>query len=323
MKSFLFSIISLVFYTCVPFFVTAQTVDDALLLDYYQGQRYLEASAYLKRIYQEPVTNAVALRNLAYASQMAGKLVEAEGYYHRLYSMDSTKLSVINSLAGINLRRGNLNKADYFYKRILAADSTNFFVLNQLAQLSYQKADITSYIIYLIKANKINPEDADVAADLSNQYVALKQFSIAETVLSRAIAADPENVVLLQSLIKLTHAEKKWPETVKVGIQLLALGDVTFSTALKLGQGYYNLKNYTCCLETLAALQDEQQNETSYYYMAMSYKGLKQYTNSTRNFELAIDKGISNSIATYYGEMAGGLQEAKQLKKQRRLTKKA
>lgn len=293
----------------------AQTINDALLLEYYQAQRYADAANYLKSIYKEPVTNPVALRNLAYTSQMAGKLVDAETYYQRLYAMDTTKMSVVNSLANINLRRGNLDKADYYYKRIIAADSTNFYVLSQLAQISFQKADIAAHINYLIKANKINPEDADIASDLSNKYINLKQLALAENILNRAITADAENLVLLQSMIKLTHAQMKWPETIKVGIKLKQLGDGTFPTALKLAQGYYYLKNYSCCLETLAALQDNQQTETSYYYMAMSYKSLKRYIKAAEKFKLAIDKGISKSISTYYGEMAGGYQENKQLDK--------
>jgi tetratricopeptide (TPR) repeat protein len=293
----------------------AQDANDALLLEYYQGQRYSEAAIYLKGLYKEPVNDAVALRNLAYTSQMAGKLVDAENYYQRLFSMDTTKLSVLNSLAGINQRRGNVDKALGYYKRIVAVDTANFYVLKQLAMLSFQKMDIPAYVLYLTKANNINPEEADVAADLSSQLVLMKQYAYAEKVLNKATAADPENMELLQSLINLTYEQKKWPETIETGIHLIKLGDGTYPTISRLGKAYYQLKNYTCCIETLASLQGNQQNENSYYYTAMSYKALKNYKKAVENFELAIKDGISPSIATYYGEMAGSYQENKQVKK--------
>jgi tetratricopeptide (TPR) repeat protein len=293
----------------------SQTVNDATLLDYYQGQRYLEAVNYLKSIYQEPINNPVALRNLAYASQMASKLADAEGYYQRLYDLDSTKLNVLTSLAGINLRRGNLDKAGRYYKKLIATDSTNFIVLKQLADIGYRKNDTSSYVKYLSKANFINPEDPDVASDLSNWYVNSKRNPLAEQVLKKAITADPENVVLMQSLIKLQHAQENWAETIKTGTQLLQKGDGSYQTMIKLAQAYYRLKNYTCCLETLAGMDQMQQNETSYYYMALSYKALKRYNKAIENFDLAINDGISPAIPSYYGEMAGSYQETKRFKK--------
>ena len=75
------------------------------------------------------------------------------------------------------------------------------------------------------------------------------------------------------------------------------------------------MKNYTCCIETLEGLQENQQNENSYYYTAMSYKALKNYKKAVELFQLAIKDGISPSIATYYGELAGSYQENKQVKK--------
>jgi len=316
MKTFLLFIIHIIVInaTCIKF-SDAQTANDATLLDFYQGQRYLEAAAYLKSIYKEPVTDPIALRNLAYTSQLAGKLVDAEGYYQRLFDIDSTKTNILNSLAGINLRRGNLAKAGAYYTRIIAVDTANFFVLNALSNIALRTGDTTNYIKYLTRGNRVNPEDPDVAADLSNWYVDKKKFTLAENALNKAINADTQNVVLLQSLLKLTHRQKKWPETVETGLQLLQLDDGTYSTAFKLAQAYYGLKNYICCLEVLANLSSMAQTESSYYYMGMCYQSLKKNEKAVKYFDLAIKEGISPSIATYYGEMARSYQEINQTKK--------
>ncbi|MBS7563395.1 tetratricopeptide repeat protein [Mucilaginibacter sp. Bleaf8] len=290
-------------------------IDNALLLDYYQNQRFIEAADYLKKIYPEPVTDGKALSQLAYTSQMAGRLTDAEIYYQRIYSMDTTSQSALISMAGINMRRGNITKAEPYYLQLIAKDTTNFLVYKQLANIRRQKYDIMGYVNYLVRANKLNPQDADVASDLSDQYLDLKQITLAQKVLDSAIVKDPENIILLQSLIKLTHAQKKWPETIKAGTMLLAMGDNSFPTLNKLGQAYYQLKNYECALESYYSLENNQHNETSFYFMGMSYKALKNHKKAIEYLEKAIADGISPAIDSYYGEMAGSYQDTRQHKK--------
>jgi tetratricopeptide (TPR) repeat protein len=170
-------------------------VDDALLLDYYQNQRFAEAADYLKKAYAEPITNTKALGQLAYTSNMAGRLADAESYYQRIYNIDSANTPVLYSLGGLNMRRGNIAKAEMYYKRIIARDTTNFMVYKQLAQISHDKNDLTTFIFYLQKANHLNPAEPDIASDLSDIYVNMKFNDQAEKVLSAAIAADPENII--------------------------------------------------------------------------------------------------------------------------------
>ncbi|RZA01901.1 MAG: tetratricopeptide repeat protein [Sphingobacteriaceae bacterium] len=299
-------LLNLITFSLLTLSAFSQQVNDALLLDYYQNQRYLEAANYLKSIYPESTTDLKALSRLAYTSQMAGKLPDAEGYYQRILNIDSTSTSVLYNLAALNQRRGNNNKAEIYYKKILSKDSTDFQVYKQLATISHNKADMISKLVYLQKANKIDSIDFDVASDLSDLYVNLKQFPQAEKVLNTAIAADPENVILLQSLLKLTYAQKKWPQAVKAGEQLLQLGDLSQSP--KLGIAYYHAKNYLCALETLMAIDESAQTEVTSYFTAASYKQLKDQKTAIKYFKKAVKLSISFSIDTYYNEMADSYQ---------------
>ncbi|MBD1384535.1 hypothetical protein IDJ75_04530 [Mucilaginibacter rigui] len=290
-------------------------VDDALLLEYYQTQRFGEAADYLKKSYAEPITNAKALGQLAYTCNMAGRLAEAEGYYQRIYVLDSTNTSVLYSLGSLNLRRGNTTKAEGYYKRITARDTTNFMVYKQLAQISHDKSDIPSFIGYLQKANKLNPAEPDVASDLSDMYVSIKFNDQAEKVLSLAIAADPENIVLLKSLMKLQYAQKKWPETINTCLKLVDNGDMSSFVLNKLGVAYYNTKNYECSISTLLNISANEQGENSYYYTALAYKELKDYPMAISYLSKTIEAGISPNTASYYGEMADSNEKLFKYKK--------
>lgn len=313
-------ILNLITFLLLSLSAFSQQINDALLLDYYQNQRYLEAANYLKSAYPEPVNDLKILSRLAYTSQMAGKLPDAEEYYQRILNIDSTSTAVLYNLAALNQRRGNNNKAEIYYKKIISKDTTDFQVYKQLATISHNKTDIISQLVYLQKANKIDSIDFDVASDLSDLYVNLKQFPQAEKVLNTAIAADPENIILLQSLLKLTYAQKKWLQAIKAGEQLVQLGDPSQSS--KLGIAYYNTKNYLCGLETLLAIPESAQNEITVYFTAACYKQLKEQKKAIFFFKKAIKLSLSPSTATFYNEMADSHQQLEQLKTAEELFKK-
>lgn len=294
------NILILSFLICLFKTVVAQQLpatNDALLLDYYQNQRFAEAADLLKKTYPEPVTDIKVLSKLAYTSQMAGKLPDAEGYYQRMYNIDSTNNAVLYSLGAINLRRGNNVKAEMYYKILSQKDTTNFLVFKQLGKIAMDKSDFIAMVNYLEKANRINPAEADVASDLSDMYVSLKKIDLADKVLNAAITQDPDNIVLLQSLLKLTSAENKYAEEKATCLKLIALGAQSGYVLTKLESAYYNLKEYACSAETFANIPQVNQSETSCYIAALAYKALKDQSS-------AIEAGISPNISDYYAEMA-------------------
>ncbi|WP_183568795.1 tetratricopeptide repeat protein [Mucilaginibacter sp. SP1R1] len=310
-------ILSVLLVFCLSLSTNAQqaAVNDSLLLDYYQNQRFAEAADYLKNTYPEPVTNIKVLSKLAYTSQMAARLPDAEAYYQRMYSADSTNIPVLFSLGAINLRRGNNLKAEVYYKMISLKDTTNFLVYKQLGKICLDKGDMNGTLINLQKANKINPAEPDVASDLSDLYVTLKQFTAAETVLDTAITHDSENIVLLQSLLKLTYSQGKFEQAKNTCLKLIQLGSGSEFILTKLGVAYYNLKNYSCSVETFAQLSPMEQSETSFYIAALAYKALKDQPKAIENLNNAIDAGISPNIGDYYIEMADSYETRKQYKR--------
>jgi len=272
--------------------------DDALLVEYYQNQRFGDALNYLKTVYTEPVNDTKELSRLAYTASMANKLTDAESFYQRIYSNDTTDKAAIYNMAAINIRRGNSTRAEYYYQKYILKDSSNFSVYKQLAAIGFSKGDVAKQVNYLQKANKIDSTEFDVASDLSDRYVLMDQLPKAEKVLSGALAADPENIILLQSLLKLQCAQTKWAAAIKTGEQLLQLGDNSGPTVIKLGMAYYKAKNYRCGIETLLALPETQQTETSAYYTAACYKQLKDQKNAIFYLEKAVilSKSSSTSI---------------------------
>jgi tetratricopeptide (TPR) repeat protein len=314
MKIILTSFLVLCLFT-TTFAQQSSKLDDALLMDYYQNQRYNEAIDYLKKSFPEPITNLKVLSRLAYTSQMANKLPDAEGYYQRAYDLDTTNQNILFNMAGINLRRGNFPKAEQYYKQITLKDTGNFTVYSQLGSLSERKNDTVAAIGYFEHANKINPSDVDVASELADIYTTLKHFDKALLILNKAAESDPDNVIILISTMKLTYAEKKWAETVKACNKLIQMGSVDGLINTKLGISYYNLNNYSCGAETFASLKPNEQTEYTFYYAALCYKGLKDNLQAINFLNQAIFQGVSDNIATYYGEIADSNEKLNRHKK--------
>lgn len=302
MKNVLASLVTI----CLFVTVNAQNSpkhDATVLLDYYQNQRYADAYSYLNGIYGNDVVDSKILSALAYTAQMSGKLPQAEGYYLRILQTDSLNVPVLFNLGNINNRRGNSAKALIYYKQILKKDSTNFNVYRQLSGLSRNLSDIGSYVYYLQKANKINPLDGDVAFDLSSFYVIVKQLDQADKILSPALAADSTNLTLVSGKAKITFQQGKTAETINLCNKLIQEGDMSGAVISMLGTSYYIEKKYRQCIETYGKLTEDTQTEASLYYTGMAYKGLKDQPKAIGYFEKAIEKAISPSVDSYYGEI--------------------
>ena len=295
----------------------AQTkeADNMYLLDLFQSQRYSEASDYLKKMYPEPITDKKMLSRFGYSLQMAGKLSEAETYYNRILEQDAADEAVLFSLANISQRKGNYLKATDYYTRILAIDSTNFSVYRQLSNMIEASEGVLFAAPYLAKANQLNPTDADIAYSFSKVLKSTKQYKMADSVLSIAIAADSTNLILLLGQVELAYALDNWPVVIKTGNKLIIEGDQSALLLKMLGEAYYSSKKYTMAIELLEGMeQNSQQSESTMYFIAMSYKALKNYPKAIEYFNKTLKEAISPNTAEYYALIGDSNQKNNQLR---------
>ncbi|MBW4889426.1 hypothetical protein KXQ82_06855 [Mucilaginibacter sp. HMF5004] len=314
MKKFFFLFLIITLFSGTITKAQQYNINDALLIDLYQNQHYADAAEYLKKVCPEPITNVKILNRLAYTCQMAGKPLEAEKYYERIYRQDTTNIPVLLNLALINSNRENKPKAIFYYEKAGSIDNRNFQVYKQLGRLYMEKTDTANSYKNLSKANIINPEDPDVACDLSFILINTKKPKQAEMVLVRALAADSTNLFLLRAVVNLMYTSSRFKETIITCNKLVELGDQSIQVLNKLGSSYYMLKNYECCIESFGMMPDIYQTERTYYLTAMSYKGLKRYKESLDYLERTLTQAISPYMDVYYNEIAENYDIKKQYK---------
>lgn len=291
---------------------TAINYDKEKLLDYYQSQRYAEAAAYLQSIYPADLQDVKALNQIAYCYMMAGKLPEAEKNYTKITAQQPDYVPVLFSLANINLRRGNKIIAQDYLERIVKLDSTNFNAFKQLAGLYLNQKDSLN-VVYLEKANRLNPIEADVVFDLANAYKKQKKYEPAYQILSVAIAADTGNFILQQAKLPIAIELKKYKEVVTIGEQLLK-GDADANVVKYVGMAYYYLKNYQKAIDYLKMLEaSDMQTESTLYFTSLSYRALKNYKSAADYAKQTIEESISTNISSYYTLLGTVYEESEQL----------
>lgn len=259
---------------------TTDSLDHQRLLEYYQAQQYAEAAQYLQRIYTDS-NDVNKLKQLAYSNLMAGNISEAEKNYLRLNTQLPENTVVLTALADIKSRLNQDDEATWFYLAAIKIDSNNFNAYKKLAKLENDSPG-TSKKAYLLKANQLNPRDAEVAAALADSYFRANQFSKAEETLKPALAADSSSLILLNAKVPVSMALEKYPEAIKAGRTLLE----------KYGTPSENL----------------------FFQMALSHREIKDYKTAIAYLEKAIKAGISTKIASYYGLLGDSYENINQNK---------
>ena len=290
----------------------ATIIDKEKLFDFYQTQRYADAAQYLKSIYGEEVNDFKTLSQIGYCFLMAGNNVEAEKFYSKAYTLQPQSLPILFSLGSINNKRGNTEKAKKYYGEIVQIDSNNFNVYKLLANL-YPLPTDSMKLVYLLKANRINSLEGDVAADLAEVHSAYQQYEKAYDVLDIAIKGDSDNLVLQRAKLPIANQLKKYNEVIASGEKLLKDG-ADAGVIKDVAKAYYYTKKYQKAIDLFKLLEvAAMENEATLYYTSLSYRALKNYPQAATYTRRTIDEAISPNTSSYYSLLGLVYEENNQL----------
>ncbi|WP_343523733.1 tetratricopeptide repeat protein [Pedobacter sp.] len=290
----------------------APVVDKEKLFDLYQTQHYAEAAQYLKGIYDNRPDDFKSLSQIGYCFLMAGNHVEAENFYSKAYVLQPKNLSILFSLGSISNKRGNTEKAKKYYGEIVQIDSTNFNVYKLLANL-YPLPTDSMKLVYLLKANRINPSEGDVAADLAEVHATHQQYEKAYNVLDIAIKADSDNLILQRAKLPIANQLKRYSEVIASGEKLLKNG-ADAGVIKDVAKANYYTKKYQKAIDLFKLLEAAaMQNEATLYYTALCYRALKNYPQAAAYTQKTIDEAISPNTSSYYSLLGLVYEENNQL----------
>lgn len=279
-----------------------KSADQEQLLEYYQSQRYDDASKLLQGAFGEDPQDLKATAMLAYASNMAGNLKLAERQYLKLNQADPKNIAVLFSIAGIHAKRGNDEKAKGFYQEVLNVDSNNFRALKLIASTAN---DPDERLKYLKRASKLNPADGDIAYDLAVELNRLRQQAEAYQILDEAFKSDTSNYMLLKAKLPLSISLKKLSEAQQTGDKLFQNGDSSSYVINSMGRLAMEKKDYKKAIALFKVLEGRTEvSESSLYYTAICYEKLRDLNNAREYIKATIDVAISPNVSSYYNFLA-------------------
>lgn len=309
----LFTLLAIFSFNLTIYAQNGDVLDKEKLFDFYQSQRYADAAQYLKSIYGDAPDDFKTLSQIGYCFLMAGNNVEAEKFYSKAYALQPLNLPILFSLGSISSRRGNTEKAKRYYGEVVKIDSNNFSVYKLLANMYSSPKEDSVRLIYLLKANKINPLEGDVAVDLAEVHSGYQQYEKAYDVLDIAIKGDSDNLVLQRAKLPIANQLKRYAEVIASGEKLLKDG-ADAGVIKDVAKAYYYTKKYQKAIDLFKMLEAAaMQNEATLYYTSLSYRALKNYAQAAAYTKKTIDEAISPNTSSYYSLLGLVYEENNQL----------
>jgi tetratricopeptide (TPR) repeat protein len=159
---------------------------------YYFQEKFSKAEKVLRKIIEMNPNNAVAYHRLGQIYRDQGRLAEAERYYRKSLEIDPKDYDVYIELGSVCIDKGEYEKAEEAYLKaaeIHPEKDEPYFLLGLMAR---ESNDPEKEERFLRKAVEINPRGVALTYFVYI-YKTPERFKEAETILYKAIEADPHN----------------------------------------------------------------------------------------------------------------------------------
>jgi tetratricopeptide (TPR) repeat protein len=247
------------------------------------------------------------LHKLAICHTNLGNLFKAKKYYNQMLKNDSSHLHALNKLGSIYTTESNYKKAADCYQQLILQDSTNSYYYKKLANIKSKQGILSRAIQLFDTALIYNPDDiesiislAEIYGELMDMDPSLKQHF--NQSIKRGFELDSLNRKLLELSAENDFKLKKYKSTIaSIHLVLQYHQDTTGLHAHLLGMANKQIKKWEKAEQWFHFLIDkEEDTELTHYYLAMVYDEQKKQDLAIKHFQMAINRGISNNIHSYY-----------------------
>lgn len=247
------------------------------------------------------------LYKIAICHTYLGNLFKARKYYNQILQNDSTHVQALNKLGTIYVNEDNYKKAADCYEQLIVHDSTNSYYYKKLANIKYKQGILSQAVQLFDTALVYNPDDIESIISLAEIYSELMEIDPSlkqhfNQSIKRGFELDSLNRKLLELSAENDFELKKYISTIaSIHLVLQYHQDTTGFHAHLLGMANKQLKKWEKAEQWFHFLiEKEEDTELTHYYLAMVYDEQKKHDLAIKHFQMAINKGISNNIHSYY-----------------------
>ncbi|WP_298739508.1 hypothetical protein [uncultured Chitinophaga sp.] len=290
------------------------SIDNALVVSWFQDQQYDQAAAYLQNRVNPANTSQLAL--LGYAYYQWGRWPETIQTYQQILQLDSQHLSAHQYLAAIFMQQENPVQAIPHYQKLISLRPQQALYYRQLSFAYFAARMQDSGFACLQKAYALNPADAKVVARLAEEWMTQQRYAAADSILQPYLATDSLQTAVIIPGIKNAFYLKDYPRAIALGQRLIRLKVISATAYTYVAAACYYNRQYQECIYVNDFLTQQQLNtEATMYYAAMACTALKDYTRSNELLQQCIDLSKSRSLDDYYTAMGANYENMKAYRK--------
>ncbi len=306
---------------------SALSISDSL----YTVGNYSEAISTLQEI--SPATEAVDLR-LARAYQAKGEHKEAKRYYEKLLLKNEEKVLPLLEYAGLLEKTGELKKADSVLTGLIRRypkNSSFHYRLGLVKEKNKDSSALNSYYITVL----LSPSHQQALFKIAKNALRNAKFPTSEKYALQGLEHHPASPGFLSLLAQTYYHQARYELAARNFSSLLELGEESEFIYSSLGKSLYHLRNYDkaieAFLEALRYEQNEAENhfslgklyaltgeldkseehllksillktpilDSEYLSLALTYKEKKDYKNTLKYLDRALEENPDNERALF------------------------
>ncbi|MEM6964790.1 MAG: tetratricopeptide repeat protein [Bacteroidota bacterium] len=277
--------------------------------------QYQKALDHFYECHRVDTKNKNYLQKLAYCYMKLGDYGEAKLSYQTLLKKDSTNVNAWSNLGSIYEKESNYAKAGECYQELLGIDSTNSYYFRQNAMMALRTDNPLLALVHFSKAHELNPKDVIVINQLGSLILQFDQPDQAQAIIQGGLRFAPNNYKLLYTKADILHRKKDYENLVETISHAMSLGDTVQYYQKMIGAAYLHLEAYDSCIYHLNRIIEKgQESDLTYYQLAIAYRSKGDLDKGAECYQLAIKRGISENVGTYYKNMALIFDEQKKYK---------
>jgi tetratricopeptide (TPR) repeat protein len=178
-----------------------------------------DAEAVLDALLKKEPDNAAALNDLGLVRVKQQKTFEAQELFEKAAAADPRFLAARVNLGEAQMTQQLYDDALKSFEAALAIDARNDAAQGgevraavQAALAARRAGDMDGALVYLVRARKLVPDNAELLLDFGVQAEAMRIYKDADEALTRAHGLDPANEKILYALARVELDEQKMPE---------------------------------------------------------------------------------------------------------------
>ena len=226
-----------------------------------------------------PETKSIEyLLSIGKASMLLGRDGEAKGYFENAIAQDSTNFYARYQLGQIARAEENMDEAIDIFERLSFKYPANVNLHTTLADCYLRQKDGARAAYALLTAHKLNRENPDIAANLSNLILKIEaKASDAVIVCDSTLRYTPNNKKLLFAKAMALYSNKDYEEADTIFSILLQKKDSSFTNLKYAGASRLGIQRYNAADSVLSAayLADPAEVENAILY-AKALSGTRQ-----------------------------------------------